>query len=182
MIDYRAGVAQEDQLNADDSIELNDPDPNWPKYAKAETDAIKQYIDLPCEQIEHAGSTAIYDMKAKPVIDIFIALENIELADKWIAPLEAMGYVYWAENPDRTHRRFFKGMPPFGVARTHHLHILAVGEDFKRRIRFRDLLNNNTELRSQYCKLKTQLAEKYATDRERYTDEKGAFIKAVLVV
>ena len=180
MIDYRAGTAKPQQLNASDHIQLGAPNPNWKKLAIAEIDAIKAIAKLPFIAIEHLGSTAVDNLTAKPIIDIFIALDHIDQADAWIKPLEALGYLYWAVNPDKLHRRFFKGMPPCGQARTHHVHIMAMGNDFKRRVAFRDKLGNDPKLRQNYQDLKTTLAQQYPDDREAYTDGKKTFIDNVL--
>ncbi|WP_081441718.1 GrpB family protein [Rickettsiella grylli] len=58
-------------------------------------------------------------------MDIFIAVESIEEAKQWIKLLETLAYIFWAENLSKSHLRFFKGMPPFGAKRTHHVHIIG---------------------------------------------------------
>lgn len=179
-IDYFAGVPKPDQLLAQDDIVLLPYDADWPKLATAEINAIKQTIHLPYVAIEHVGSTAIEGLSAKPIIDIFIALESMEKSDRWIAPLKALGYVDWPDNPDKTHDRYFKGMPPFGLQRTHHVHIMAVGDDFQKRIAFRNLLRQNALLRQHYEKLKQDLATQYPDDREGYTNAKARFIQLAL--
>lgn len=90
-----------------------------------------------------------------------------------------MGYDYWADNPEKAHYRFFKGMPPFGLGRTHHLHILPIGEDFKRRVAFRDLLRSDANIREEYQQLKLRLAAEHPEDREAYTEAKKAFIQKI---
>ena len=180
MIDYRAGSAKTDQIQAEDNVILVPYNPKWEKLAQAEIEAIKKIVPLPFRHIEHLGSTAVPDMSAKPVLDIFIAVDSVDQIKAWIKPLEAMGYLFWHENPDETHGRFFKGMPPYGMARTHHVHILVWGDDYKRRVLFRDLLRVDAKLCRRYQKLKQDLAQKYADDREAYTAAKGKFIKKTL--
>lgn len=179
-IDYFAGAPTQDQLRAQDNLQLLPYNTDWPKLAAAEMEAIKHTIDLPYIAIEHAGSTAVHDLNAKPIIDIFIALESMAESDRWIAPLKALGYVDWPDNPDKTHDRYFKGMPPFGMQRTHHVHIMAMGSDFNKRIAFRNLLQQNSDLRQQYEKLKQSLVVQYPNDREQYTNGKTHFIQQAL--
>ncbi|MCW5589027.1 MAG: GrpB family protein [Legionellales bacterium] len=179
-IDYRTGNAKSDQLQAHDQIILEPYDPNWKKLAVAEINAIKQVIQLPYLALEHIGSTAVTGLSAKPIIDIVIALENNHEFSHWTESLQAMGYVDWPDNPDKTHARFFKGMPPFGIKRSHHLHIMTMGNEFKHYVAFRDLLNQNARLREQYSKLKETLADRYKNDREAYTTAKAQFIQMVL--
>ena len=181
-IDYHAGVAKQDQLAAKDQVILKPYDPIWKKLAAAEIETIRQFIHLPLVAIEHLGSTAIDGLSAKPVIDIFIALESMDQAGQWIEPLKALGYVDWPENPNKLHQRFFKGMPPFGLQRTHHLHMMPMGKKFKDRVMFRDLLCQRADLRLRYETLKQQLAQQYFDDREGYTEAKASFIKEVLAL
>ena len=107
-IDYLTGHAQTDQLLATDEIILKSYDPNWKKLANAEIASIQHVINLPFSEIRHLGSTAIEDMIAKPVIDIFISLNSIDEADSWIRPLETLGYVFWYENKSSVEREKYK--------------------------------------------------------------------------
>jgi GrpB-like predicted nucleotidyltransferase (UPF0157 family) len=98
-----------------------------------------------------------------------------------VKPLETLGYVFWDENPDKTHLRFFKGMPPFGFGRTHQVHIVEAksGLDQHRRV-FRGLLRQDVKTRDAYEALKYKCAMGNPEDREAYTDQKGAFIESAL--
>ncbi len=179
-IDYMTGHAQSDQLSATDEIVLQSYDLSWQKLANAEMSSIKHIINLPFSKIEHLGSTAIEGMIASPIIDIFISVSSIEEAGAWIKPLENLGYVFWSDNPDKSHLRFFKGMPPFGTRRTHHVHIMEAGRDFENYVKFHDILNKSPADRQAYIKLKQDLAKKYTNDRERYTEDKAKFIRRIL--
>jgi GrpB-like predicted nucleotidyltransferase (UPF0157 family) len=98
----------------EDIIEIVDPDPSWPYQFAAESHAIEKALRPLETRIEHFGSTAVPNLPAKPIIDIFIILGDVSLWPRLLAPLSSLGYIYWAENP-RTDRMFFvKGMPPFG--------------------------------------------------------------------
>lgn len=180
-VDYLAGVARQDQLQASDDIILQQYDPAWPKLAAAEMNAIQQFTQLAFVTMQHLGSTSVEGLTAKPVIDIYIAVESIANTRKqWAQPLEALGYVDWPDNPDPTHLRFFKGMPPFGIRRTQHIHIMEMNDRFERHILFRNALINDEDLRRQYAQLKERLASQFGQDREYYTEQKGAFIKSVV--
>lgn len=182
MIDYQTETAREIQLKAQDNIVIHPYNPAWPKLAAAEIKAIKTMTDdLPFVSIEHIGSTAVPELSSKPIIDIFIAIPSIDEAKNWIAPLESLGYLYWKENPDKAHLRFFKGMPPFGERRTHHVHLVESSNNtFEHRILFRDILRRDKKARLDYEALKLGLSQSHPTDREDYTDSKFKFIEAVL--
>lgn len=182
MIDYKTGTAKESQLTAKDNIVIEPYNPAWPKFAEAEINTIKIVTkQLPHVAIEHLGSTAVPELSSKPIIDIFITLRSIKEADQWIKSLENLGYVFWDENPDKAHLRFFKGMPPFGMKRTHHVHIVeATNDTIEHRILFRDILRRDQKIRLEYELLKLQLSKSHQMDREAYTDMKGDFIEKVL--
>lgn len=182
MIDYQTGTAQEKQLTAVDDVVIEEYNSAWPDLALAEIKSIKQIIgSLPYNTIEHIGSTAVPELASKPIIDIFITVPSLEDTPYWVAPLSALGYLFWAENPDKMHLRFFKGMPPFGKQRTHHVHIVAADNNtIEHRILFRDILRSDKNIRLEYEKLKLKLAKLHLTDRELYTDSKAEFIQSVL--
>ena len=72
-------------------------------------------------------------------------------------------------------------MPPFGMKRTHHVHIVeASNNTFEHRILFRDILRRDEKVRREYEALKLKLSQSDSTDREVDTDSKGEFIKSVL--
>lgn len=171
------------EIYRNDAIELVPYNTEWPKLAEIE---IKKLFEaLPKNHIldiQHVGSTAIFGMLAKPIIDIQIAVDSLK-AIKPIAIniLKLLGYVYWDENPDSERLFFVKGMPPFGKKRTHHVHIVEPGsKQWKNKIIFRDYLISHPELAHDYEKLKRSLATLYTYDREQYTDAKASFINKIL--
>jgi GrpB-like predicted nucleotidyltransferase (UPF0157 family) len=182
MIDYKTGTARAAQLTAKDNIIIQPYHPAWPKLAAAEIKTIKGIVgQLSYISIDHVGSTAVPTLASKPIIDIFITVNSMQDAKHLVTPLESLGYLFWEENPDTAHLRFFKGMPPFGEKRTHHVHIVeASSNTLEHRILFRDILRRDEKIRQEYEILKLKLSESHLTDREVYTDKKGEFIEAVL--
>jgi GrpB-like predicted nucleotidyltransferase (UPF0157 family) len=166
-----------------DNIELVDYNPDWPKMAANEIAHLKQI--LPGENIllyEHVGSTAVPGLIAKPIIDIQIAVNSLDLAkDELIKPLEDDHYAYWYENPDQDRMFFVKGMPPHGQRRTHHVHVVEkTSPQWMDKIVFRDYLIAHPDSAKEYAALKRELAGLHAQDREKYTDAKSEFIKRIL--
>jgi GrpB-like predicted nucleotidyltransferase (UPF0157 family) len=182
MIDYKTGTALPNQLTANDNIIIQPYNPGWKKLAAAEIKVIKTIAgNTPYVAIEHLGSTAVPELASKPIIDIFITVKSIEQALLWIKPLETMGYQFWDENPDQNHLRLFKGMPPAGKGRTHHIHITSADDStVEHRILFRDILRRDEKIRQQYQELKLKLSQSDPHDRELYTNNKKEFISAVL--
>jgi GrpB-like predicted nucleotidyltransferase (UPF0157 family) len=126
--------------------------------------------------IEHVGSTAICGLSAKPIIDIAAAVREAADAERCIRPLEHIGYEYRGEAGIAGRYYFVKGEP-----RTHHLHMVERDSNFwKAHLLFRDYLRTHRDVAEEYQRLKTELAMKYAADREAYTEGKSRFIEDVL--
>ncbi len=125
MIDYKTGSAKSVQLNAKDKVILESYNPVWLKLAEAEINVIKKIAGrLSYISIKHIGSTAVAGFSSKPIIDILITLQSMAEANYWTKPLETLAYVFLTENSDKSHWVFFKGMPPYGEKRTHHVHVV----------------------------------------------------------
>jgi GrpB-like predicted nucleotidyltransferase (UPF0157 family) len=170
-------------LTVADEIELAAYDSDWPRLFDAERDLLERI--LPADRvlaIEHAGSTAIPGLAAKPIIDIFVTVRSIDVARATlVGPIEGIGYVYWAENPDRERMLFVKGMPPYGARRTHHIHIFEPANAFfQRALAFRDYMRQHPDEAARYHQLKHELAQRYRRDREAYSRAKDAYILAVV--
>ena len=129
--------------------------------------------------LDHFGSTAIPGLAAKPIIDIMVTVDKPSQWPKLIEPIQGLGYVFWADNPRRDRMFFVKGMPPFGKGHTHHLHVRTPA-DARASIFFRDYLRRHPEDAARDAALKRELAERYSTDRDGYTDGKASFVNAIL--
>jgi GrpB-like predicted nucleotidyltransferase (UPF0157 family) len=169
--------------NIEDSIHLTEYDGQWPGMGKLEILNLRLF--LPASHIidiQHVGSTAIPGMIAKPIIDIQVAVDSLDpIKETLIAALNKHEYVYWKDNPDHERLFFVKGMPPHGMGRTHHVHIVELSNrHWRDKILFRDYLIAHPEAAAQYSELKIALAQKHMNDREQYTDAKTQFIQRIL--
>jgi len=94
-------------------------------------------------------------------------------------PLADLDYLYAPYLPEEMHW-FCK---PHPSRRTHHLHLIPV--DSKRyadELAFRDCLRRDQTIAEEYLALKRGLADRFANDREAYTNAKSAFIRRALAV
>jgi GrpB-like predicted nucleotidyltransferase (UPF0157 family) len=164
---------------AEDTIGVVDPDPTWPDQFAAESRAIKQVLRPLAPCVEHFGSTAVPNLPAKPIIDIFIILDEVSVWPQLVTPLVSLGYIYWAENPRPDRMFFVKGMPPFGRRRSHHVHVRTLA-DTATELDFRDWLRGHPADAARYAKLKYELVERFKSDRDAYTAAKGEFIQQIL--
>lgn len=160
-------------------IELSAYDPAWPAAFERERALIAPILGTNAAQIEHMGSTSIPGLPAKPIIDVIVLVDDLEAARGAIPALEATGYSFWADNPDRAKLFLVKGLPP-APHRTHHLHIYENADEVERHLIFRDRLRAEPRLRDAYLALKTDLASRFRNDREAYTNHKADFINEVV--
>ncbi len=108
-----------------DDVEIVDYDPRWPLLFDEEARRLRAVLDRSLiVGLEHFGSTAISGLSAKPIIDILIAVRSLATAQaSFVEALGKLDYVYWADNPKKDRMFFVKGMPPFGLKRSHHVHV-----------------------------------------------------------
>jgi GrpB-like predicted nucleotidyltransferase (UPF0157 family) len=156
----------------DAPVEIVDYDAEWPARFESERERLLPL--LPGAEIHHIGSTAVPGMPAKPVIDLMALVEELD------APIAALvergGYQHpQAFNAMVSHRRWL--CRPSAARRTHHLHLVDERTELDRHLRFRDLLRINSSLRDEYAQLKRDLAERFGTDREAYSEAKSAFVR-----
>lgn len=182
-ITHEETIQDTPEVTQKDHIDIMPNNPEWIELAKTEIEKIKSlFPDGVIVDIEHVGSTAIVGLSAKPIIDIQIAVHSLDVAKIIAVPLlQKLAYEYWADNPDKARMFFAKGMPPYGEKRTHHIHIVELdSHHWHDKIAFRDYLRAHPDAVKKYESLKSELAQKYKYDREKYTDEKAGFIKNIL--
>jgi len=124
--------------------------------------------------VEHVGSTAVPNLRAKPIIDILVTVNEIRL-DALEDSLGRLGYVHVPiGDPERLF--FRKGMP-----RTHHVHVVRHGgNEHRKHLIFRDRLIAHPEELAEYERLKESLALRFREDRQAYSDGKDGFIVMIL--
>lgn len=127
------------------------------------------------KRISHIGSTAIKNIKTKPIVDILL---EISFADKDIVKeiLLDNNYIFMDESISKL--SFNKGYTINGYAdEVFHIHIKEYGDCDE--LYFRDYLNDNHKKAKEYETLKAELYNKCKPDRDLYTAGKADFIKAI---
>jgi GrpB-like predicted nucleotidyltransferase (UPF0157 family) len=163
-----------------DAVRLEAPDPAWTARFASERKRLEGILGALVAAIEHIGSTAVPGLVAKPTIDVLAGVRDAAALDASVAPLRAAGYEYvpeWeVELPDRRYLR--SGAAPMYDA---HLHVVVLGSPFwERQVRFRDLLRAEPDVARAYAAVKARSAADSDGVRERYTEAKGPFIRAIL--
>ncbi len=144
---------------------------------RREADRITAALDRRVLQIEHAGSTAVPGLAAKPVIDIVLVVADSADEPAYVPDLEAAGFVLRIREPDWYQHRMFKG-PRADV----NLHVFSQGcPEIERMLLFRDWLRGNAIDRELYARTKLALAEQEWDRVQDYADAKTTIIKEILV-
>jgi len=158
-------------------IEIVPYDPDWPEKFEIEAQSIRQVLDAHLIAIHHIGSTAIFNMAAKPTIDILLVVKNLEKLDACNDEIQNLGYQPMGENgiPGRLYYRKLEG-----EVHRFHLHAFEVGHpDINRHINFRDYLREHPDETQAYQELKLQLTAEFPFDASGYTSGKTGFIQAI---
>ncbi len=161
-------------------IELYDYNPDWAKLFDSERQLISTDFPVKDFSIEHVGSTAVPNLKAKAIIDIMLGVPTLP---KDISPsvnyLKSLDYQYIDKyNLIIPERRYF--IKNTNGIRTHHLHMVSFHSDFwDKHLFFRNQLRDNSVIRQQYQKLKTDLGEQEWNSSNDYADAKSDFIKSI---
>jgi GrpB-like predicted nucleotidyltransferase (UPF0157 family)/tRNA(Arg) A34 adenosine deaminase TadA len=162
-------------MRAGDGLRVVPYDSGWPALFVQQARTLRAALGTVALRIDHSGSTAVPGLAAKPVIDIQISVADLLPLDVYRGPLEALGYVFRADNTERT-KRYFRESP--GTRRT-HIHVRRVGsfgEQFA--LLFRDFLRQHPDTTQRYESLKLALADQFPLPEQRhaYTEAKEPFI------
>ena len=156
-------------------VEIVDYNPAWPALFMEEAEKIRQVLGRELVAIYHMGSTSVPGIKAKPIIDILVEVQDIQKIDRLNEELATLGYEAKGEYGIPGRRFFIKNQGEF---RTHHLHAFQSGHpEIERVLTFRDYLCAHPVEARAYGQLKEALAQQYPRDRESYTEGKTDFIR-----
>jgi GrpB-like predicted nucleotidyltransferase (UPF0157 family)/ribosomal protein S18 acetylase RimI-like enzyme len=167
-----------DLTDSDEPIQLAPYDPAWPGRFVEERAELEAAIgEWVTGGIHHVGSTAVPGLAAKPIVDILVGVEGLEVSRGCFEPLARLDYLYAPYRTEEMHW-FCKPNP---ARRTHHLHLVPTGSGrFQDELAFRDRLRADPAAAAKYAALKSELADRYRDDREAYTDAKAGFISNLL--
>lgn len=163
----------------EDKVYLETYSEVWNSLFQYEKNILKVILnDINCI-IEHVGSTSIYGLKAKPIIDIAVGLVEYNTdIDNVKQRLISSQYQFREEHGDVGRMLFIKTV---NNVRTHHIHVEEFnGISWHNHIDFKDILTSNPDVRYKYELLKNDLAAKYYNNRKAYTLGKAKFIKNIL--
>ena len=155
-------------------VELVPHNPKWSKQADEEAARILNGLTFPIIGIYHIGSTSVPGIKAKPILDFVLEVEDLDEVIQAIADFESLGYLAKGEF-GIPGRQFFTR--DTNGDRSHHLHVFQEGHpDIERHTVFRDYLRANPVAAREYERLKEKLAKRFPKQSGNYTAAKSDFI------
>jgi len=158
-------------------IEVVPYDPDWSRLFKVEADEIASFFGREVVAIHHIGSTAIPGIRAKPIIDMLVEVQEIEKTDAFNEEMAKRGYQPKGEFGIAGRRFFIKEDE---VNRTHHIHVFQNGHPrIEQYLDFRDYMIAHPEEARAYSELKEELAQRFPHDIESYMAGKDSFIKEI---
>jgi len=157
-------------------IQIVDYDPGWPGMYELEAARIRSALGERVVRLEHAGSTAVPGLPAKPIIDIVLEVADSSDEETYVPAMEAAGYRLRGREPEWFEHRLFKGPD-----RDIHLHTFSAGcAEFDRMLLFRDWLRANAADRDLYLRTKRELASQPWIYMQQYADAKTAIVKEIM--
>ena len=157
-------------------IEILDYDPEWPLQYEREEARIRSILGDRVIRIEHAGSTSVPGLPAKPIIDIVLEVQDSAVESEYVPEMEAAGYVLRIREPEWFEHRVFKG-PDTNI----NLHVFTAGcDEVDRMLLFRDWLRTSAADRGLYASAKRELAARDWKYGQQYADAKTAVVHNIM--
>lgn len=150
---------------------------DWAEKFEVEKTKLEEAFGVSALEIEHIGSTSVEGLAAKPIIDIAVMIKNFADVDKFIEPLEKIGYKYNVPATPGERHYFQKGDP---IEYQLSIAYADRGGFWPRQILFRDYLRQHSEARDEYAKLKIGLLEQDPTGGGTYISGKSEFVYKIL--
>lgn len=165
------------------TVKLCEHEKEWEFEAQNTISRLKQILGNVIKDIQHVGSTSILSIRAKPIIDIAVAVDDFDDILSFEKELKDAGFYYRPKS-----QASIKGQLLFacgnyyegtGDLQTHFIHVVRTNSmDWVNYINFRDYLNNTPSAAKEYEALKVSLALQFPIDngREKYIKGKHDFI------
>ncbi|HEU0028424.1 MAG TPA: GrpB family protein [Ktedonobacterales bacterium] len=148
----------------------------WPRMFAAQADRIRAALGERALLLEHAGSTSVPGLAAKPIIDIVLVVADPANEADYVPALEAAGYTLRAREPDWYQHRNLKYTNP-----DVNLHVFGPDcEEVARMLMMRDWLRRNEADRALYERTKRELAQRDWKYTQEYADAKTNVVQEVL--
>ena len=137
------------------TVQLCEHEKEWEIEAQNTIDRLKEILGDVIKYIQHVGSTSILTIKAKPIIDIALAVDDFDNILAYEKQLKDAGF-YYRPNAQASLRdlllfacgNFYDGT---GDLQTHFIHVVKTNiMDWINYINFRDYLNSTPSATKAY--------------------------------
>jgi GrpB-like predicted nucleotidyltransferase (UPF0157 family) len=157
-------------------IAIVDYDPRWPELFEREAQRIRDVLGRRALLIEHAGSTAVPGLVAKPIIDMLLVVVDSSDEGAYVPDMEAAGYSLRIREADWYEHRMFQG-PGADI----NLHVFSRGcPEIDRMLTFRDWLRNHAADRDLYARTKLALVQQNWKYVQNYADAKTGVVDEIM--
>jgi GrpB-like predicted nucleotidyltransferase (UPF0157 family) len=157
-------------------VELAEYDPAWPAVFEAQARRIRSALGDLVRLLEHAGSTSVPGLAAKPIIDIVLAVPNSADETAYVPPLEAVGFTLRIREPEWFEHRVLKSTGP-----AVNLHVFTEGaSEVAKMLAFRDWLRSHDDDRVLYERTKRALAAREWKFVQHYADAKTEVVEGIM--
>jgi GrpB-like predicted nucleotidyltransferase (UPF0157 family) len=157
-------------------VELAEYDPKWPRVFEEQAARIRTALGDRIRLLEHAGSTSVPGLAAKPIVDIVLAVPDSAEEAAYVPPLEAIGYVLRIREPEWFEHRVLKAADP-----AVNLHVFTEGaSEIAKMLAFRDWLRSHDNDRFLYERTKRELAAREWKYVQHYADAKSEVVAAIM--
>jgi GrpB-like predicted nucleotidyltransferase (UPF0157 family)/predicted enzyme related to lactoylglutathione lyase len=155
---------------------LVEADPTWPVTAARLLADVRGALGDRALLVEHAGSTSVPGLAAKPVIDLVLAVADPADEESYVDALTARGYTLRVREPDWHEHRMLRLDEP-----RVNLHVFALGSvEIDRMLVFRDHLRADPDDRALYERTKRGLARRSWEVVQHYADAKGPVVEDIV--
>jgi len=155
---------------------LVEADPTWPATAARLVADVRAALGDRALLVEHAGSTSVPGLAAKPVIDLVLAVADPADERSYVEALTAAGYTLRIREPDWHEHRLLRLAEP-----RVNLHVFALGSvEIDRMLVFRDHLRVDPDDRALYERTKRGLARRTWEVVQHYADAKGPVVEEIV--
>lgn len=169
------------------TVQLCEHEKEWEIEARNTISRLKKILGNVIKDIQHVGSTSVLSIKAKPIIDIALAVDDFHDILAYEKELKDNGFYYRPNAQASIQNQLLFACGSYydgsGDLQTHFIHVvLTDSEEWKNYINFRDYLNDTPSAAKAYEDLKVLLAQKAPVDcgREKYLEGKHEFIVETL--
>lgn len=165
------------------TVKLCDHEKEWEIEAQNTISRLKEILGDTIRDIQHVGSTSILTIKAKPIIDIALAVDDFADILSYEQELRDNGFYYRPKEQESIPAQLLFACGSYydgtGDLQTHFIHVVRTGSmQWINYINFRDYLNSTPQVAKAYEDLKLSLERTIPENgsREAYLNGKHDFI------